>query len=42
MAAAVVEVKVKLPLSLMNSALCNEDIWGSGGIAPPFLTLGLD
>jgi hypothetical protein len=29
---------VKLSLCLISSALCHEDIWGSGGIAPPFLT----
>jgi hypothetical protein len=36
-------VKVKLALSLINSAPLHEDtIWGSGGIAPPFLTSALD
>jgi hypothetical protein len=30
--------KVKLSLCLINEALRHEDIWGSGGIAPPFLT----
>jgi hypothetical protein len=34
--------KVKLTLCLINKALCHEDIWGSGGIAPPFLTSALD
>jgi hypothetical protein len=28
----------KLLLCLTNYALCYEDIWGSGSIAPPFLT----
>jgi hypothetical protein len=37
-----ITVKVKLSLCLINSALCHEDIWGSGGIAPPFLTSALD
>jgi hypothetical protein len=32
------EVKVKLSLCLINLAQCNEDVWRSGGIAPPFLT----
>jgi hypothetical protein len=36
------KVKVKLSLWLINSALCHEDVWGSGCIAPPFLTLALD
>jgi hypothetical protein len=35
-------VKAKLSLCLISSALCHEDMWGSGGIAPPFLTLALD
>jgi hypothetical protein len=30
--------KVNLALCLISEALCHEDIWGSGGIAPPFLT----
>jgi hypothetical protein len=34
--------KVNFSLCLINEALCNEDIWGSGGIAPPFLTSVLD
>jgi hypothetical protein len=29
-------------MCLINYALCNENIWGSGGIAPPFLTSALD
>jgi hypothetical protein len=37
-----VMVKVKLPLGLINSALNREDVWGSGCIAPPFLTSLLD
>jgi hypothetical protein len=28
--------------ALKGSALCHEDIWESGGIAPPFLTSALD
>jgi hypothetical protein len=35
-------VKVKLSLCLINEALCYEHIWGSGGIAPHFLTSALD
>jgi hypothetical protein len=35
-------IKVKLSLCLINSALCHEDICGTGGIAPPFLTSALD
>jgi hypothetical protein len=31
-----------MSLCLINSALWREDIWGSGGIAPPFLTSALD
>jgi hypothetical protein len=30
--------KENLSLSLIIEALCHEDIWGSGGIAPTFLT----
>jgi hypothetical protein len=33
---------VKLSLCLLSKVLCNEDISGNGGIAPPFLTLALD
>jgi hypothetical protein len=33
--------KVKLSLCLISLALCHEDIWGSGGIATPFLTSAL-
>jgi hypothetical protein len=33
---------VKLSPCLINLALCHEDIWGSGGIAPSFLTSTLD
>jgi hypothetical protein len=36
------EVSVKLPLCLIKQAPCHEDIWGSRGIAPPFLTSTLD
>jgi hypothetical protein len=32
----------KLSLCLISQALCHEDIWGSGGIASPFLTSPLD
>jgi hypothetical protein len=31
-----------LSLYVTNKALCHEDIWGSGGIAPPIMTLALD
>jgi hypothetical protein len=34
--------KVKLSLCLSSRALCHEDIWGSGGRAPNFLTTALD
>jgi hypothetical protein len=34
--------KIKLSLCLINSAPCHEDVWGSGDIAPPLLTLVLD
>jgi hypothetical protein len=37
-----VQCKVKLSLCLINYALCHEDIWGSGCIAPPFLASALD
>jgi hypothetical protein len=30
--------KIKLSLCLINSTPCHEDVWGSGGMAPPFLT----
>jgi hypothetical protein len=36
------EVKVKLSLCLLNEVLSHEDVWGSGGIAPPFLISALD
>jgi hypothetical protein len=29
-------------MCLISEALGHEDIWGSGGIAPPFLTSTLD
>jgi hypothetical protein len=32
----------KLSLCLISYALCDEDVWGSEGIAPPFLTSALD
>jgi hypothetical protein len=34
--------KVKLFLCLISQAVCHEDIWGSGGVASPFLTPALD
>jgi hypothetical protein len=34
--------KAKLSLCLTNYALCHEDTWGSGEIAPEFLTSALD
>jgi hypothetical protein len=37
-----VKVKVKLSLRLINSAVCHEDIWGSGGIDLLLLTSALD
>jgi hypothetical protein len=36
------KVKVKLSLCLISYALRHEDVWGSGGIALPFLTSALD
>jgi hypothetical protein len=33
--------KAKLSLCLINYARCHEDIWGSGGTVPPFLTWAL-
>jgi hypothetical protein len=33
---------VKLTMCLINLVLSHEDIWESGGIAPPFLTSALD
>jgi hypothetical protein len=33
--------KVKFSLCLIILALCHEDVWGSGGIASPFLTSAL-
>jgi hypothetical protein len=35
-------VTVKLSLYLINYTLCHEEIWRSGGIAPPILTSPLD
>jgi hypothetical protein len=35
-------IRIKVKLSLCCQAQCHLDIWGSGGIAPPFLTLALD
>jgi hypothetical protein len=37
-----VKLKVKLSLCLINYASRHEDVWGSGGKAPPFLTSALD
>jgi hypothetical protein len=34
-------VKVKLSLCLISEAICHEDIWESGDIAPSFLTLAI-
>jgi hypothetical protein len=34
--------KMNLFLCLINYALRHEDVWGSGWIAPPFLTSELD
>jgi hypothetical protein len=34
--------EVKVTLCLINYALCHENTWGSGGIAPPFVTSALD
>jgi hypothetical protein len=34
--------KIKLLLWLINQALRHENIWRSGGIAPPFLVSALD
>jgi hypothetical protein len=36
------KVKVKLSLYVINPAPHHEDVWGSGGMAPPFLTWALD
>jgi hypothetical protein len=37
-----VKEKIKLFLYLINYALFHKHIWGSGGIAPTFLTSALD
>jgi hypothetical protein len=34
--------KVKVSLRLINYAPHQEDVWESGGVAPPFLTSALD
>jgi hypothetical protein len=34
--------RAKLSLCLINYTPRHEDVWGSGGIAPPFLTSELD
>jgi hypothetical protein len=34
--------QVFFSLCLINYTSCHEDTWGSGGIAPPFLTPALD
>jgi hypothetical protein len=36
------KVKIRFSLCLINYAPHHEDIWGSGGIAPPLLTSTLD
>jgi hypothetical protein len=36
------EVKAKLSLYVISYTLLHEDVWGSAGIAPPFLTSELD
>jgi hypothetical protein len=36
------KVVVKFSLCLINEAPRHEDVWGSGGIRPPFLTTALD
>jgi hypothetical protein len=38
----ILKAKVKFSLRLIKEAPCHEDVWGSGGVAPPFLTLALD
>jgi hypothetical protein len=40
--AIITRVAKVLPQCLISSAICREDIWGSEGIAPPFLTSALD
>jgi hypothetical protein len=35
-------VQVKLSLCVINEVPRHEDVWGSGGITPPFLTSTLD
>jgi hypothetical protein len=37
-----VKVQVKLSLWLINYTALHEEVWGSGGIAPPFLTSLID
>jgi hypothetical protein len=37
-----VAIYVKFSLCIINLSLCHEDIWGSGGIASPFLTSARD
>jgi hypothetical protein len=39
---SMVKMKVKFSLCLINYALCHENIWGSGGIAPHFLISALN
>jgi hypothetical protein len=36
------EKSVKVSLCLINSALRDEDVWGNGGMAPPFSTSTLN
>jgi hypothetical protein len=33
--------KVNLSVCLISKTLCHEDVWGSGGIPPPFITSAL-
>jgi hypothetical protein len=35
-------MRVKGKVLPVNYALCTDDMWGSGGIAPAFLTSALD
>jgi hypothetical protein len=39
---SVVDKKAKLSLCLINYTPCHEDVLGSEGVAPPFLTSALD
>jgi hypothetical protein len=35
-------VNIKIKVKVNGKASRNEDVWGSGGIAPPFLTAALE